>query len=158
MSMCVALGADHAGYTLKSEMLLSLKEQGYEILDVGASSLDPQDDYPDFSQAVAEAVTSGKARRGIFVCGSGVGGVIAANKVPGARAGICHDVYSASQGVEHDDMNVLCLGARVISKKLAGELVSAFLNAQFTGEERHQRRLEKVLSIERNALKGNPNL
>ena len=152
MSLCVALGADHAGYELKSKLLPWLKEQGFEIIDKGASSLDPQDDYPDFSQAVAQAVASGLAQRGILVCGSGVGGVIAANKVPGARAGLCHDTYSAGQGVEHDDMNVLCLGARVIGEELARKLITTFLNAQFTGEERHRRRLEKVLALERQAL------
>ena len=152
MSMCVALGADHAGYELKSALSLWLKDQGYDIVDVGAFSMDPLDDYPDFSQAVAQAVVSGQAQRGILVCGSGVGGVIAANKVPGARAGLCHDTYSAGQGVEHDDMNVLCLGARVIGEIFAKELVKAFLKAQFTGEERHRRRLEKVLALERQAL------
>jgi ribose 5-phosphate isomerase B len=152
MSIRVALGADHAGYELKSALLLWLKDQGYDMLDVGAFSLDPQDDYPDFSQAVAQAVSSGQAKQGILVCGSGVGAVIAANKVPGARAGLCHDTYSAGQGVEHDDMNVLCLGARVIGEVLARDLIKAFLNAQFTGEERHRRRLEKVLALEQQAL------
>ena len=158
MSMRVALGADHAGYELKSALLLWLKDQGYDMVDVGAFSLDPQDDYPDFSQAVAQAVSSGQAQRGIIVCGSGVGGVIAANKVLGARAGLCHDTYSAGQGVEHDDMNVLCLGARVIGEVLAMELIKAFLNAQFTGEERHRRRLEKILAMEQQALQTDSNL
>ena len=157
MSMRVALGADHAGYELKSALLLWLKDQGYDMVDVGAFSLDPQDDYPDFSQAVAQAVASGQAQRGILVCGSGVGGVIAANKVPGARAGLCHDTYSAGQGVEHDDMNVLCLGARVIDEVLAMELIKSFLNAQFTGEERHRRRLEKILAMEQQALQTDSN-
>ncbi len=110
MSLRVALGADHGGFSLKTELLPWLKSHGYEVLDLGAHSLDPTDDYPDFSEMVAEAVASGKARRGILVCGSGVGAGIAANKVPGVRASVCHDTYSAHQGVEHDDMNVLCLG------------------------------------------------
>ena len=157
MNLQVALGADHAGYSLKSELLPWLKELGYDILDVGAHFADPGDDYPDFAQAVAQAVASGQAQRGILVCGSGVGGVIAANKVPGARAGLCHDTYSAGQGVEHDDMNVLCLGGRVIGAELARELITAFLSAEFTGEERHRRRLEKVLALERQALQMGKN-
>ena len=152
MSMSVALGADHAGYDLKSSLLPWLREQGYDVVDVGAHAMDPLDDYPDFSQAVAQAVASGRTQRGIIVCGSGVGGSIAANKVPGARASICHDTYSAGQGVEHDDMNVLCLGARVIGEVLARELVTAFLSAQFLDEEKYRRRLEKVNALERGAL------
>ena len=152
MNMCVALGADHNGYELKCELLPWLEEQEYDMMDVGAHSADSGDDYPDFAQAVAQAVASGQAQRGILVCGSGVGAAIAANKVPGARACLCHDTYSAHQGVEHDDMNVLCLGARVIGAELARELITAFLSARFTGEERHLRRLEKVLALERQAL------
>jgi len=152
MNQCVALGADHAGYSLKSELLPWLAEQGFDIMDLGAYFVDPVDDYPDIAQAVAQAVASGKALRGILVCGSGIGASIAANKVPGARACICHDTYSAHQGVEHDDMNVLCLGARVIGAELARALITAFLGARFTGEERHRRRLEKVLALERQAL------
>ncbi len=152
MSMRVALGADHAGYDLKCALLSWLRERGYDVVDVGAFSLDPLDDYPDFSQAVAQAVVSGRAQRGIIVCGSGVGGSIAANKVPGARASICHDTYSAGQGVEHDDMNVLCLGARVIGEVLARELVASFLAAQFLDEEKYRRRLEKVIALEQSAL------
>ncbi len=148
MTQLVALGADHGGFPLKEELLSWMKGQGYEVLDVGAHSFDPSDDYPDFAYAVAQAVASGKAPRGIIICGSGVGACIAANKVPGVRAGICHDTYSAHQGVEHDDMNVLCLGARIIGGALAVELVTAFLNARFSGEERHARRLRKVLDIE----------
>lgn len=148
MTQLVALGADHGGFPLKEELLPWMKGQGYEVLDVGAHSFDPSDDYPDFAYAVAQAVASGKAPRGIIICGSGVGACIAANKVPGVRAGICHDTYSAHQGVEHDDMNVLCLGARIIGGALAVELVTAFLNARFSGEERHARRLRKVLDIE----------
>ena len=153
MSMRVALGADHAGYELKSALLLWLKDQGYDMVDVGAFSLDPQDDYPDFSQAVAQTVSSGQAQRGIIVCGSGVGGVIAANKVLGARAGLCHDTYSAGQGVEHDDMNVLCLGARVVGGELAREITTAFVSAEYSGEERHRRRLGKVLEMEKDSFR-----
>ena len=153
MKLRVALGADHGGFALKNE-LVKLLEESYEILDVGAYTLDPQDDYPDFAIAVARAVASGKARRGVIICGSGVGACVAANKVPGIRAGLCHDTYSAHQGVEHDDMNVLCLGARIIGTELAAELVAAFLQASFSGEERHRRRLQKVLSIEQQALQG----
>ncbi len=151
MKLRVVLGADHGGFTLKNELVTQLR-QTYEILDVGAHTLDPADDYPDFAAAVAQAVASGKAQRGILICGSGVGACIAANKVQGVRACLCHDTYSAHQGVEHDDMNVLCLGARVIGLELAMELATAFLKARFSGEERHRRRLEKVLAIEHQAL------
>jgi len=151
MKLRVALGADHGGLLLKNELSTRLREV-YEILDLGANTFDPTDDYPDFAKAVAQAVASGQAERGILVCGSGVGACVAANKVPGVRACLCHDTYSAHQGVEHDDMNILCLGARVIGPELATELATAFLNARFTGEERHRRRLEKVLTIEHKAL------
>ncbi len=147
----VAFGADHGGFHLKQEMVARLRDE-YEVLDFGADSFEPHDDYPDFVVLVAEAVVSGKAQRGVIICGSGVGACIAANKMTGIRAGICHDVYSAHQGVEHDDMNVLCLGARVIGTELAAELVAAFLRAHFSGEERHRRRLEKILAIEKQAL------
>ena len=150
--LCVALGADHGGYSLKNE-LARLQGQ-YDILDVGAHKYDPDDDYPDFAEAVAKAVASGKAQHGILVCGSGVGACIAANKVPGVRACLCHDTYSAHQGVEHDDMNVLCLGARVIGIELATELAIAFLKARFSNEKRHRRRLKKVLAIEKRATRG----
>ena len=149
----VALGADHGGFAFKNELLTRLRG-AYEVLDLGAHTLDPADDYPDFAEAVALSVTSGQSQRGILICGSGVGACIVANKVPGVRACLCHDTYSAHQGVEHDDMNVLCLGARVIGLELAMELVTAFLNARFFAEERFRRRLENVLSIERRALKG----
>jgi len=148
----VALGADHGGFSLKQELVARLRD-GYEILDLGADSYQPNDDYPDFVVAVTKAVVSGDAQRGILVCGSGVGACIAANKVPGIRAGLCHDIYSAHQGVEHDDMNVLCLGARIIGIELAVELVTAFLEARFSGEERHLRRLRKTLAIEHRALR-----
>ncbi|HUU08467.1 MAG TPA: ribose 5-phosphate isomerase B [Dehalococcoidales bacterium] len=147
MRMRVAVGADHGGFSLKNELVMRLQEQ-YEILDVGAHTLDPADDYPDFAQAVAAAVASGRAERGILVCGSGVGACIAANKVPAIRACLCHDTYSARQGVEHDDMNVLCLGARVIGLELATELATTFLKARFSDEPRHRRRLKKLLAIE----------
>ena len=149
----VALGADHGGYSLKNELLARLRGQ-YDILDLGAHKYDTDDDYPDFAEAVAQAVASGKAQRGILVCGSGVGACITANKVPGVRACVCHDTYSAHQGVEHDDMNVLCLGACVIGIELAAELAIAFLNARFSKEKRHLRRLKKVLAIEKRALRG----
>ena len=151
----VALGADHGGFSLKSELIAWLKGRGYEVLDMGAHDFDPGDDYPDFAEAVSQAVVSGEAQRGIVICGSGVGACMAANKVPGVRACLCHDTYSAHQGVEHDDMNVLCLGERVIGLEMAKEIVDAFLDARFTGEERHRRRVDKVLSIERKALKEN---
>ena len=144
----VAVGADHGGFLLKQELVSRLQEK-YEILDLGADSYEPDDDYPDFVIAVTKAVVSGDAQRGVLVCGSGVGACIAANKVSGIRAAICHDVYSAHQGVEHDDMNVLCLGARVIGVELAVELVTAFLEARFSEEERHLRRLKKTQAIER---------
>ena len=154
MTLRVALGADHGGFPLKTELLPWLQGQGYEVLDLGAHTLDPADDYPDFSLMVAQAVASGKTQRGIIICGSGVGACIVANKVTGIRAGLCHDIYSARQGVEHDDMNVLCLGARVIGAELARELVAAFLSTQFSGAERHQRRLQKLLAIESKAVQG----
>jgi ribose 5-phosphate isomerase B len=151
MKLRVALGADHGGFSLKNELVTRLHET-FEVLDLGSRTFDRDDDYPDFALAVAQAVASGQAQRGILVCGSGVGACIAANKVRGARACLCHDTYSAHQGVEHDDMNILCLGARVVGTELAGELVEAFLKANFSGETRHRRRLEKVLAIEQQAL------
>ena len=146
--MHIAIGADHGGYELKAQITRVLEGLGHEVSDVGAHSLDPADDYPDFAKAVAEHVTSQQSARGIMVCGSGVGASVAANKVRGIRASVCHDTYSAHQGVEHDDMNVLCLGARIIGQELAAEVVSAFVSAEFTGEERHRRRLNKVLAME----------
>ena len=154
MSMRVAIGADHGGFVLKEELTARLKD-AFEVRDVGAHAVDPDDDYPDFVEPVARAVAAGEADRGIIVCGSGVGACIAANKVPGVRAAICHDTYSAHQGVEHDDMNVLCLGARVVDGELAAKLVTAFLDARFSGEPRHRRRLDKVASLERSALQDN---
>ncbi len=145
--MKVALGSDHAGFELKSEIAEWLTGLGVEVLDLGTTSTDPVD-YPDFAVAVGAFVLEGLSDRGVLICGSGVGASVAANKIPGIRAGLCHDTYSAHQGVEHDDMNVLVLGARIIGSELARELVRAFLGATFTGEERHQRRLAKIDAIE----------
>ena len=150
--MRIAIGADHAGFPLKSELVPWLKDQGHEVVDFGALAFEPNDDYPDYAEAVAKAVASGEATRGIMVCGSGVGACVTSNKVPGVRACMCHDTYSAHQGVEHDDMNLLCLGARIIGGELAREVVTAFLQAEFSKEERHQRRLNKLLAIESKAL------
>ncbi len=154
MNQVVTLGADHGGLSLKTDLIPWLKSLGYQVTDVGAYTLDPADDYPDFAERVARVVTSDQAGRGILICGSGVGACIAANKVPGIRACLCHDIYSAHQGVEHDNMNILCLGARVVGIELAKDLVAAFLNAGFTGEERHRRRLDKVAAMERRARQG----
>lgn len=148
MLMRVVIGSDHAGFQLKQELADFVRSLGHEVLDVGTNSGDPVD-YPDFAEALTAAIAEGNADRGILICGSGVGASVAANKVPGIRAGICHDTYSAHQGVEHDDMNVLVLGARVIGAALSRELVSAFLSARFSEEERHRRRLSKVKALER---------
>lgn len=147
--MRIALGADHAGYDLKEVIAKQLHAADHELIDVGAYSFDPQDDYPDFALAVAEKVRQGEAARGIIICGSGVGACIAANKLKGVRAALCHDTYSAHQGVEHDDVNVLCLGGRIIGLSLAEELVAAFLEARYQEKERYARRLRKVLAAER---------
>jgi len=145
--MKVAFGCDHAGFALKTKLIDDAQKLGYEIVDCGAMD-DRPSDYPDFARAVGAAVVAGKAERAVLVCGSGVGASVAANKIHGIRAGLCHDTYSAHQGVEHDDMNVLCLGSRVIGEALALELMRAFLPAKFTGEARHVRRLAKVMEIE----------
>src|SRR5688500_19897005 len=145
--MRIALAADHAGYLLKNELKATLSGQGHDVLDLGTDS-PATVDYPDSAEAVAGAIRGGQAERGIIVCGSGAGVSIAANKFPGIRAAVCHDTYTAHQAVEHDDMNVLCLGARVIGSALALDLVSAFLGARYAGEERFQRRLDKVVRIE----------
>ncbi len=150
--MRVALGSDHGGFRLKKIILQFLREKGYETLDLGAYSAEPSD-YPDFSRAVSEAILRGKAERGILICGSGVGASVAANKFPGIRAAVCHDSFSGRQGVEDDDMNVLCLGERIIGQELAKEIVLRFLAALFSGEERHVRRLEKVKEIEKEFMK-----
>jgi ribose 5-phosphate isomerase B len=145
--MKVALAADHAGVTMKDWLRGELVALGYEVLDLGAKDATPSD-YPDYARVLGKAVTSGEVERGILVCGSGVGASVAANKIKGIRAGLCHDTYSAHQGVEHDDMNVLCLGSRVIGKATALELATAFLGARFSYEERHVRRVKKILDIE----------
>lgn len=154
MSLRVCLAADHGGLDLKNELCARLKDKNYEVVDLGAHTFDMDDDYPDFVVLLTRAIISGQAERGILVCGSGVGACIAANKVAGIRAGLCHDTYSARQGVEHDDMNVLCLGGRVIGIELAMEITQAFLNSKFSGEERHRRRLRKVASIEEESRRG----
>lgn len=146
--MKIAIGSDHAGFPLKRELASLLQFDGHEVLDVGTYSTDPVD-YPDSAEAVGRAVVEGRAERGVLVCGSGVGASVAANKVRGVRAAICHDAYSAHQGVEHDDMNVLVLGGRIVGASLAGELVRAFAGARYSNEDRHARRLAKVLDIER---------
>jgi RpiB/LacA/LacB family sugar-phosphate isomerase len=145
--MRIVVGADHAGFVLKQELAEMLRKAGHEVLDVGTDSTAPVD-YPDSAEAVGRAVMEGRAERGVLVCGSGVGASVAANKLPGIRAAVCHDVYSAHQGVEHDDMNVLVLGGRIIGPALAVDLVCAFVAARFTGEERHARRLAKVKALE----------
>ena len=150
--MKLVVGSDHAGFQLKNEMASLLKSLGHDVLDVGAYDERPSD-YPDFAEAVGRAVLDGRAERGVLICGSGVGASVAANKLSGIRAGMCHDTYSAHQGVEHDDINVLVLGSRVVGFKLAEDLVKAFLGAQFTREERHVRRLAKVKALENKMLK-----
>ena len=145
--MRVTIGSDHAGFALKSDLIAFLRDEGHEVVDVGTRSTDPVD-YPDYAEAVARSVLNGDGERGILICGSGVGASVAANKVRGIRAGLCHDTYSAHQGVEHDDMNVLVLGSRVIGAQLARELAQSYLRARFTGEDRHVRRLNKVKAIE----------
>lgn len=152
--MRVAIGADHAGYPLNEKVIALLKELDHEIVDFGTHDGTQPQDYPDYAYKVAQAVQAGEAERGILICGSGVGASVAANKVKGARACLCHDTYSAHQGVEHDDINVLCLGARIIGVELALELVRAFLGAKFTGEQRHVRRLKKIAAIESGAPYG----
>ena len=145
--MKIALGSDHAGFELKQLLHPFIEGLGHEVIDVGTSSCDPVD-YPDFAAAVSHKVLSGEAERGVLLCGSGIGASVAANKFRGIRAGNVTDSYSAHQGVEHDDMNVLVLGARIIGQEVAKELVTNYLRAQFTHEERHERRLAKVLAIE----------
>lgn len=146
--MKVALAADHAGLPLKTEIAELVKSLGHEVLDLGAHQYDKDDDYPDFARYIGQAIQHGQAERGVLLCGSGVGASIAATKMKGVRAAVCHDAYSAAQGVEHDDLNVLCLGSRIIGGAVADVLVRAFLDAKFSGEERHQRRLDKVNAIE----------
>jgi len=145
--MNIAVGSDHAGFLLKQDIAANLRQLGHEVIDVGTNSTDPVD-YPDFAEAVAKTVKENRADRGVMICGSGVGASVSVNKVPGIRGAVCHDTYSAHQGVEHDDMNVLVLGARIIGVELAHELVRAFLGARFTHEERHVRRLGKIKALE----------
>lgn len=146
--MKVALAADHAGLPLKEEIATLVRALGHEVMDLGAHQYDKDDDYPDFARYIGQAIQHGQAQRGILLCGSGVGASIAATKMKGVRAAVCHDAYSAAQGVEHDDMNVLCLGSRIIGGAVADVLVRSFLGAHFSAEARHQRRLDKVMAIE----------
>ena len=145
--MRIALGSDHAGYPLKDHLASWLAESGHAVYDLGTHNTDPVD-YPDYSAAVASAVLDGRADRGIIICGSGAGAAVAANKLNGIRASVAHDTYTARQMVEHDDVNVLCLGARVIGSEVARELITAFLQAKFSREDRHVRRLEKIKALE----------
>jgi ribose 5-phosphate isomerase B len=146
--MKIAVGSDHGGYSLKPVVVGELTRLGHTVVDCGAPEVNPQDDYPDYARAVGLAVQRGEAERGIMLCGSGVGACVAANKLRGIRASVCHDTYSAAQGVEHDAMNVLCLGARVIGDELARSLVRAFASAAFSTDPRFRRRLDKVMQIE----------
>jgi RpiB/LacA/LacB family sugar-phosphate isomerase len=146
--MRIAIGADHAGFALKQKLVDYLHELGHAVIDLGTMNQDPVD-YPDYAEAVAKAVLQSQAERGVLICGSGVGASVAANKLPGIRAAVCHDTYSARQGVEHDDMNILVFGARIIGEELARELVRAFLAARFTAEERHLRRVGKIKALEK---------
>ena len=151
--MKIALAADHAGYDLKELLAKDLRDAGHDVLDLGTHEPGKPADYPDFAELVGNALRAGQAERGILVCGSGVGVCVAVNKFPGVRAGTCHDTYSAHQGVEHDDMNVLCLGARILGVEVAREVIKAFVGAKFSAEERHRRRLGKILSLEKRFLK-----
>jgi RpiB/LacA/LacB family sugar-phosphate isomerase len=146
--MRIAIGADHAGFELKQNLAAYLRELGNDVIDLGTTSTEPVD-YPDYAEAMGKAVLENRADRGVLVCGSGVGASVAANKIPGIRAAVCHDTYSARQGVEHDDMNVLVLGARIIGVELARQLVRNFLAANFTHEERHVRRVGKIKALEK---------
>lgn len=145
--MKIAVAADHGGFPLKARVIETIRAAGHEVLDLGTNSSEPVD-YPDYAKALGEAIQQGQAERGVLLCGSGVGACVAVNKMRGIRGGICHDTYSAHQGVEHDDMNVLCLGARIIGPELLPELVRAFIGAKFTAEERHLRRVGKVKKME----------
>ncbi len=151
--MIVAVGCDHAGFPLKERVIQEVEAAGHTVVDCGTFDTAAAD-YPDFARRVGEAVVAGSAERGIMVCGSGVGASVAANKIPGVRAAPCHDTFSARQGVEDDDLNVLCLGARVVGPETAAEAVRAFLRARFSGAERHRRRVEKIRALERDARAG----
>ncbi|MBA66622.1 MAG: ribose 5-phosphate isomerase B [Chloroflexi bacterium] len=146
--MKIALGSDHAGFEIKEIIKSFLTSSNIDFVDLGAYEFDALDDYPDFAKNVGYAIRNGEAQKGIIICGSGVGASITANKIKGVRAGLCHDGYSAHQGVEHDDMNVLCIGSRIIGIELIKEIIISFINAKFSGEERHSRRLQKLLDIE----------
>jgi ribose 5-phosphate isomerase B len=146
--MKIAIAADHGGYPLKASMAEVIKSMGHEVVDLGAHAYDRDDDYPDFARYIGQAIQHGQVEKGVLLCGSGVGACIAANKMDGVRASVCHDVYSAHQGVEHDAMNVLCLGSRIIGPQLAEDLVRAFVEANFSPEPRFQRRLDKVKALE----------
>ncbi len=147
--MKLVIASDHAGFPLKEKVRAYLAKAGHEMIDLGAYQVDPLDDYPDFAEKVGDAINKGVSKRGILICGSGVGVCVASNKIPGIRAGMCHDTYSAHQGVEHDDMNVIVLGARIIGSALAYEVVNAFIGAKFiSNEERFTRRFNKVMAIE----------
>lgn len=150
--MKIVMGSDHAGFELKNELKQVVESLGHEVNDVGALEYDAQDDYPDFAEKLATELIEERADRGILLCGSGIGASVAANKFPGIRAGNCEDYYSAHQGVEHDDMNVLVIGGRIVGGALATDMVTGYLAAEFSGEERHVRRLEKVKAIEARAL------
>jgi len=145
--MRITIGSDHAGFALKTFLVDYLQQSGHQVKDVGTTNTQPVD-YPDYAEAVGLSILRGDSERGILICGSGVGASVAGNKIPGIRAAVCHDSYSAHQGVEHDDLNVLVLGSRVVADELAKDLCTIFLNARFTGEERHRRRLEKIHRIE----------
>lgn len=144
----IAIASDHAGFEMKNTLAADIRSLGHEVVDLGACTYDALDDYPDFSEKIGHAVQAGDADRGVLICGSGVGASIAANKVRGVRAGLSHDTYSAHQGVEHDDMNILVIGSRIIGIELARDIVKTYLAAKFSNEERHKRRLGKVLAIE----------
>lgn len=146
--MKIAIGSDHVGYLLKKDLIPYLKDFGYKINDIGTDSVTPVD-YPDYAEKISMEIINGNAERGIFICGSGVGASVAANKIPGIRAGLCHDSYTAHQSVEHDNINVMVLGSRVIGLELAKELVIIFLKVKFSGAERHKRRLKKISQIEK---------
>ena len=150
--MRVAVAFDHRGVKLRARVLQEVQKLGHEAVDLGTDKAAPRIDYPDKAKEIGEAIRSGNTERGIFVCGSGVGASIAASKIAGVRAAICHDTYSARQGVEHDDMNVLCIGSGVVGEDLAAELVTAFVGATFDGAERYRRRLEKIEAMEREGL------
>jgi ribose 5-phosphate isomerase B len=148
----LAVAADHGGFALKQALIPLLRSEGHRIIDLGACDFQPDDDYPDYAEKIAREINAGNTRLGLLICGSGAGACITANKIPGIRASVCHDTYSAHQSVEHDDMNVLCLGARVLGLSLALELTRAFLGAEFIDEPRYRRRLDKITEIERRAL------